>query len=129
MLVLLSYFLCAYRGLASLPKVALDGQHKLPVRTGKLLRRLAGAFFFKSIERVLHSMSRLHVVGGRVWIGGVVVVRIELAARYVLLEGRHRNRAWEFFAPVPDQIQASAEHRRERVVVLVPCSVEVAEEQ
>src|SRR5664279_1184987 len=122
-------FLCAYRRLASLPKITVDGHQERKIRTCELLRRFTCTVFFKSLKRRLYPMCRLHIVGGGVRIGSVVVISIELAARYVLLERRHRNRTRELFTPAPDGIQSTAQDGRECVNVLVPRSVEVTEEQ
>src|SRR5271157_364701 len=122
-------FLCAYRRFASLPKITLDCHQEGQIRTRKLLRRFTRALFFKSLNSRLYPMRRLHVVGGGVGIGSVVVIRIELAVRDVLLERRHRNRTRELFTPTPDGIQSTAQDGRKCVDVLVPRSVEVTEEQ
>src|ERR1019366_3945363 len=62
-------------------------------------------------------------------ISGVVVVGIELDPGDVLLEGGHGNRTGKLLAPAPDKIQAFAQDRGEGINVLVPCAIEVAEEQ
>src|SRR5271169_331310 len=124
-----SLFLRAYRRLASLPKITLDCHQESQIRARKLLRRFTRALFFQSLKRRLYPMCRLHVIGGGVGIGCVVVIRIELAARDVLLERRHRNRTRELFTPTPDGIQSTAQDGRKCIDVLVPGSVEVTEEQ
>src|ERR1017187_6890071 len=122
-------FLCAYRRLASLPKITVDGHQERKIRTCELLRRFTCTVFFKSLKRRLYPMCRLHIVGGGVRIGSVVVISIELATRYVLLERRHRNRTRELFTPTPDGIQSTAQDGRKCIDGLVPGSVEVTEEQ
>ena len=73
-------------------------------------------------------MRRLHVVRRGMGIRGVVVVGIKLNPGDVLLE-RVTGTDPETFAPAPDQIQAFAQDRGEGIDILVPCAIEVAEEQ
>ncbi len=81
------------------------------------------------VEGCLHDVRGLHVVGGGVGIGGVVVVGVELDARDVFLEERDGDGAGKLLAPSPDEIEAVAEYGGEGVDVLVPGAVEVAEEE
>src|SRR5579864_5794327 len=74
-------------------------------------------------------MCGLHVIGGGVRIGSVVVVGIELAPGNVLLERCDRRGAGKLLTPAPNHIQSPAQYRRKRVNILVPGAVEVAEEQ
>src|SRR5579859_7761181 len=81
------------------------------------------------IQRRLHQVCRLDVVGRGVWIRSVVIVCIELNSGDVLFKEGHGDGAGKLLAPAPYEIQAFAKDGREGIDVLVPSAIEVAEEQ
>src|ERR1035437_6475483 len=93
------------RSLTGLPEMGLDLQHKAEIGVGELLRSGLCGNGAEAVERTLHNMRRLQIVGGGVRVRGVVVIRIELDACDVFLEERDRDGAGELLTPSPDQIK------------------------
>jgi hypothetical protein len=107
----------------------LHFQYKLQIGFGEIGWRHAGAVFRETINGRLNAVRGFHVIGGGVRVRAVIVVGLKLDALDVVLEGSDGHCAWILFAPVPEQVQADGKDAGKSINVLVPCAVEITEEQ
>ena len=102
---------------------------QLHPRLPECLGRKLMAVTRKIAQRLLHSQRRLDIVGGGVRVDVVIVISVELDRGDIAFEIGDRPRSRIFLAPKPYRIQASIKNIRKRVDILVPRSIEVAEEK
>jgi hypothetical protein len=123
------YSLCSHGRLAGLAKITLHLHQKLEISVREFRGRHPTSLPREICERSLNSMRGLYVVGCRMRIRSVVVVRLNLSAHDEILEGRDGHRTGKFLAPSPDQIHPAQQYRGKGIDILVPCAIEIAKEK